>query len=96
MVSDDTPPAGLNGHRGVFVGPEHPYIRRGLPIDATAGVGHGTADLFVYQARAFLNQVAGIDELPPCASFNEGVQGLQVLEAVVQSAASRGAAVAVS
>ena len=47
----------------MFVGPEHPYIRQGLPIDAPAGVGHGTADMFVYQTRAFLNQIASIDVL---------------------------------
>jgi predicted dehydrogenase len=96
VISDSLPPAQSNGHRRVFVGPEHPYIHQGLPIDAPAGVGHGTADMFVYQTRAFLNQVAQIDELPPCASFADGLRGIQVLEAVAASANRQGATVQVA
>jgi predicted dehydrogenase len=96
VISDSVPPAKSNGHRRVFVGPEHPYIRQGLPVDAPAGVGHGTADMFVYQTRAFLNQIAAIDELPPCASFADGLRGIQVLEAVAASANRQGATVRVA
>jgi hypothetical protein len=52
--------------------------------------------MFVFQARAFLNQVAAIDELPPCASFAEGVHGLKVLEAVAASADRLGVTVQVT
>jgi predicted dehydrogenase len=96
VISDSLPPAKTNGHRRVFVGPEHPYIRQGLPVDAPAGVGLGTADLFVYQTRAFLNQVAAIDELPPCASFADGLHGIRVLEAVAASANGQGITVQVA
>ncbi|MDP9247112.1 MAG: Gfo/Idh/MocA family oxidoreductase [Candidatus Dormibacteraeota bacterium] len=96
VISDSLPPAKSNGHRRVFVGPEHPYIRQGLPVDAPAGVGHGTADMFVYQTRAFLNQVAAIDELPPCATFADGLRGIQVLEAVAASAKRQGVTVQVA
>ncbi|MBJ7599098.1 MAG: dehydrogenase [Candidatus Nephthysia bennettiae] len=96
VISDSLPPAKSNGHRRVFIGPEHPYIHLGLPVDAPGGVGHGTADMFVYQTRAFLNQVAKIDELPPCASFSEGLHGLEVLEAVAASASRQGATVQVA
>jgi hypothetical protein len=51
--------------------------------------------MFVYQTRAFLNQVAAIDELPPCASFAEGSHGIRVLEAVAASAKRQGATVQV-
>ena len=61
-----------------------------------AGVGHGTADMFVYQTRAFLNQIAAIDELPPCASFADGLRGIQVLEDVAVSANRQGAPVRVA
>ena len=42
----------------VPIGPDHPYITGGLPMDFP-GVGYGQNDLFAFQARAFLDQVAG-------------------------------------
>lgn len=82
------------GQQRVFVGPEHPYLRRGVPMDAP-GVGYGTGDLFVYQARAFLDQIVGLDSLPPCPSFHDAVRGQEVLDAVVESARGGGVAVKV-
>jgi predicted dehydrogenase len=93
-ISDFAPDADTNGHRQVFIGPRHPYIHNGLPMDSP-GAGHGTADLFTFQARSFLDQIAGIKELPPCASFDEGVHGLDVLAAVVESARIDGAKVTI-
>jgi hypothetical protein len=60
------------------------------------GIGVGQNDGFVFQARAFLEEVVGIDEadsLPRCASFDEGVHNMEVLAAVAESAATNGAAV---
>jgi predicted dehydrogenase len=88
-MSDDSAPAATRGHRTVFVGPEHPYVHNGLAMDSP-GVGVGTDDLFVYQARSFLDQIAGIKELPPCATFQEATRGLRVIEAVVASATDHG------
>jgi predicted dehydrogenase len=88
--------AGTRGFRRVIIGPDHPYVAGGLPMDAP-GVGLGQNEGFVYQARAFLEEVAGIDEadsLPRCASFDEGVHNMEVLAAVAESAAKGGAAVA--
>ncbi len=90
-------PSATNGYRRVNIGPDHPYVTGGLPMDAP-GVGLGQNDGFVYQARAFLEEVAGIDEarsLPRCASFAEGVHNMEVLAAVTESAANGGAAVEV-
>ena len=78
-------PSDANGFRRVIVGVEHPYISGGLAMDAT-GIGTGHNDSFVYQARAFLDEIAGLDELPRNASFAEGLHSLQVQEAVVRSA----------
>jgi predicted dehydrogenase len=78
----------------VLIGPEHPYIRGGLPMDA-GGVGHGVADLFAYQTRAFLDQIAGVGDLGPLPGFEAGLHGLQVVAAVTESAQSGGAAVKV-
>jgi hypothetical protein len=52
-------------------------------MDAT-GIGFGHNDSFVYQTRAFLDEIAGLDELPRNASFADGLHNLQVEEAVVR------------
>jgi predicted dehydrogenase len=91
---DGTPDGATQGYRQVLVGPAHPYLTGGLPMDFP-GVGYGQNDLFVFQARAFLEQVAGLDRLPPCPSFEEGLHNVRLLEAVVASARSGGGDVAV-
>src|SRR5680860_1212769 len=81
-----------NGYRQVILGPQHPYLSGGLAMDA-AGVGFGQNDTFVYQARAFLEEVAEIDEtssLPRCPTFDEGVHNMEVLAAVTESALNEG------
>jgi predicted dehydrogenase len=87
---DGYPPAATNGYRQVLIGPAHPYIAGGLPMDFPS-VSYGQNDQFVWQARAFLEQVAGIDGLPRMASFEDGLHNLHVLHAVVESAKSGGA-----
>lgn len=71
----------------MLIGPEHPYISGGLPMDA-GGVGHGVADLFGYQARAFLDQIAGIGDLGPLPGFEAGLHGLRLVAAITESAAT--------
>jgi predicted dehydrogenase len=91
-------PSGTRGYRRVIIGPDHPYFAGGLPMDAP-GVGVGQNDGFVFQARAFLEEVAGIDEadsLSRNASFDEGVHNMEILAAVAESAANDGAAVKVT
>jgi hypothetical protein len=86
------------GYRRMIIGPDHPYFAGGLPMDAP-GVGVGQNDGFVFQARAFLEEVAGIDEadsLPRNASFDEGVHNMEILAAVAESAVNGGAAVKVA
>jgi predicted dehydrogenase len=91
-------PIGTRGFRRVIIGPEHPYVAGGLPMDAP-GVGLGQNEGFAYQARAFLEEVAGMDEadsLPRCATFDEGVHNMEILAAVTVSAARGGVTVAVA
>ena len=57
-----------NGYRQVILGPEHPYLAGGLAMDAPS-VGFGQNDAFAYQARAFLEEVAGIDEASVAAAL---------------------------
>lgn len=88
----------LNGEKRVILGPEHPYFAGGLAMDAP-GVGIGQNEPFIYQARAFLDEVAGVPEerrLPACASFDEGVHAMRVIDAVAESATQHGRKVQVS
>ena len=96
-IADTTPAGPVNGSRQVLIGPDHPYMTRGLPMDFPS-VGHGQNDLFTFQARAFLDEIAGLDALaglPRCPSLAEGLHNLRVLDAVVASARRDGQAVAV-
>ena len=84
--------SGRNGYRTVNLGADHPYVAGGMPIDVS-GVGFGQNEGFACQARAFLEEVAGIPEeesLPRNASFDEGVHNMEILAAVAQSAAGNG------
>ena len=86
------------GYRTVALGPAHPHYAGGWAMDAP-GVGIGQNDLFVHQARAFLEEVAGIPEaesLPRCRAFDDGVHNMEFLAAVAASAARGGATVAVA
>jgi predicted dehydrogenase len=91
---DGAPAGPTQGFRQVLVGPAHPYLTGGIPMDFP-GVGYGQNDLFTFQSRAFLEQVAGLEGLPPLASFEEGLHNLRLLDAVVASAKAGGADVAI-
>jgi predicted dehydrogenase len=93
-VVDSTTDGATQGTRQVLVGPAHPYIAGGLPMDFPS-MNHGQNDLFTFQARAFLEQVAGLDRLPRCPTFEEGLHNLRLIDAVVTSAKSGGAEVTV-
>jgi predicted dehydrogenase len=90
---DNAPNPVTNGWRRVIVGPDHPYIAaaQSMPF---SGIGHGGQEFFTYQARAFLDEIAGLDRLPRQATFADGLRNMRVEEAIVKSAAT-GAAVAV-
>ncbi len=94
-IADQAPASEANGYRQVLIGPAHPYIARGLPMDFPS-VGHGQSDFFVFQARAFLDEIAGLDGLPHCPSLAEGLHNLRVLDAVVAAARGNGQAVRVT
>ena len=83
---DGAPDQTTNGYRRVLVGPSHPYFTKGMAMDFP-GCNYSQNDLFVFQARAFLEQVAGLDRLPPCPSFADGLRSLRVMRAIVELAA---------
>jgi len=80
-------PAAEQGYRRIALGNPHPYIAGGMPIDVS-GVGFGQNEGFLFQARAFLEEVAGLEEsvsLPRNADFHEGVHNMELLAAVAES-----------
>ena len=91
MLREDK--SGQTGFRTVLVGPEHPYVAGGVAIDAP-GIGVGQNDQFFFQNRAFLAEVAGLPEsekLPFCATFEDGLHNMQIIEAAIQSGRASGA-----
>ena len=90
--ADQGPAGTTNGYRTVLIGPQHPYLTRGMAMDFPS-VGHGQNDLFVWQARAFLDQVAGLGKLPPLPSLAHGLHNMEVQAAVTRSALNGGQAV---
>ncbi|POX37332.1 dehydrogenase [Streptomyces sp. Ru73] len=95
LFDDAQPDARTRGARRIIAGPHLPYFTGGYPMEAP-GVGGGNAELFTYQARAFLDQVAGVaDPLPACASFADALRTMEIIQAVVESARKDGAAVPV-
>jgi len=84
--------AKTNGYRSVLIGPQHPGIEKGIPMDFPS-VGHGQNDLFAWQCRAFLDQVAGLGRLAPLPSLADGLHNLEIQAAVTQSALNDGRAV---
>ena len=91
---DGGPDHVTQGYRQVLIGPDHPYIAGGLPMDFP-GVNYGQNDLFTFQARAFLEQVAGVEGLPRTPSLEHGLRNLRLQAAVVRSAGNGGCEVAV-
>ncbi len=89
------PAAGTGGVRQLIVGPQMPYFRGGYPMQAP-GVGGGNAEMFTYQCRAFLDQIAGTpDPVPANARFADGLHTMEIIQAVVQSSKTGGASVPV-
>ncbi|MFI9780786.1 Gfo/Idh/MocA family protein [Streptomyces sp. NPDC051956] len=90
---DAQPDARTRGARQVITGPQLPYFRGGFPMEAP-GVGGGNAENFTFQARAFLDQVAGVAEpLPTCATFADALRTMEIIQAVVTSARTGGTVV---
>ncbi|SED22471.1 Gfo/Idh/MocA family protein [Streptomyces melanosporofaciens] len=91
LFDDAQPEARTRGARHIIAGPQLPYFAGGYPMEAP-GVGGGNAEMFTYQARAFLDQVAGVTEpLPACATFADALRTMEIIQAVVASSRNGGA-----
>jgi len=93
--ADRGPDGKTNGSRTVLIGPQHPGIDKGIAMDFPS-VGHGQNDLFAWQARAFLDQVAGLGKLAPLPSLAHGLHNMEIQAAVTQSALNGGQAVSLA
>lgn len=94
-LDDTASPQGLRGPKQVLSNPTFPYFRGGSSMDF-AGVGSTQIEQFTYQARAFLDQVIGLDEgLPPVPGFAHGYRAMRILDAVARSAGAGGATVGI-
>ena len=60
------------------------------------GVNYGQNDLFTFETRAFLEQIADVGTLPRVPNFAHGLRNLRLLDAVVRSAQAGGMGVSVS
>jgi predicted dehydrogenase len=95
VFDDSQPDARTRGARQIIAGPQMPYFQGGYPMEAP-GVGGGNAEMFTYQARAFLDQVAGVtDPIPACATFADALRTMEIIQTVVESSRNGGAAVTV-
>ena len=93
--ADHGPDRKTNGTRTVLIVPQHPGIDKGIAMDFPS-VGHGQNDLFAWQARAFLDQVAGLGRLAPLPSLADGLHNMEIQAAVTQSALNDGQAVSLA
>lgn len=91
--NDSAAPADTAGPRTVVINAHTPNYPGSLAMDAP-GVGYNYNQNFAFQARAFLEQIAGIKgHLEPCATFADGLHTLKVIAAIAESADSNGAEV---
>ncbi|MCT1557563.1 Gfo/Idh/MocA family oxidoreductase [Helcobacillus massiliensis] len=100
-MHDPQPEYGTNGPRNILVGPKHRYVTAGSAMDFE-GVGFSQVDQFIFQNRAFLEQIVAQrtgepfpNALPTCPTFADGVHTMLVLDAVARSAAAGGTTVKV-
>ncbi len=81
--------------RRMMVGIDDPVEYGQAPTGAGAGLGSGIVDWFAIQTAAFVQEVAGCLDLPPCQSMAGELHTARVLDAVVRSAATGGQPVSV-
>ncbi|MEU9291191.1 hypothetical protein AB0D57_42875 [Streptomyces sp. NPDC048275] len=89
--ADCSLPAATNGYRQVVTGPQRAHrvrVADGLP--QRRPLGHRQNSIFVWQARAFLEQIADLNRLPRCPTLADGPHNLHVLDAIVASTTSDG------
>ncbi|ORC15994.1 MULTISPECIES: Gfo/Idh/MocA family protein [Rothia] len=93
IYNDSAAPADTAGPRTVVINAHTPNYPGSLAMDAP-GVGYNYNQNFAFQARAFLEQIAGIEgHLQPCATFADGLHTLKVIAAIAESADLNGAEV---
>lgn len=91
IVSDTQPSGNTRGDRVVYVGPGTARVFDDAVPMPGGNISFGYGDLFIYQIRAFLDQILGRESiLPPCATFADGLHTMRVCDAIARSAADEG------
>ena len=91
IVSDKQVTGNTQGDRVVYVSPGTARVFDDAVPMPGGNISFGYGDLFIYQTRAFLDQVLGREStLPPCATFADGLHTMRVCDAIVRSAAAEG------
>lgn len=91
IVSDNSPDAATRGDRVVYVAPGTSQVFADSVPMPGGNISFGYGDLFIYQIRAFLDEiVGGGSTLPKNATFADGLHTMKVVEAVKRSHAEDG------
>ena len=91
IVSDTQPSGNTRGDRVVYVGPGTARVFDDAVPMPGGNISFGYGDLFIYQIRAFLDQILGRESiLPPCATFADGLHTMRVCDAIARSATDEG------
>lgn len=73
------------GWKTVIAGPGFPYYGGGLAWQG-GGLSYGYSDIFIFQIRAFLDQILGSeDPLPACGTFAEGLHTMRLIDQIAES-----------
>lgn len=96
IINDTQPSPETRGDRVVYVGPGTASVFDDAVPMPGGNISFGYGDLFIYQARAFLDQILERESrLPRCASFEDGLHTMRVLDAITRSHRENGTSVTV-
>lgn len=91
IVNDNQPDSRTRGDRTVYVAPGTAAVFDDAVPMPGGNISFGYGDLFVYQVRAFLDEVLGREsKLPRNASFADGLHTMKVLDAITRCARDEG------
>lgn len=96
IISDNQPDARTRGDRVVYVSPGTAAVFDDAVPMPGGNISFGYGDLFIYEVRAFLDEVLGRDSvLPHNATFADGLHTMKIVDAIMRCAQNEGRVTAV-
>ena len=96
IVNDMQPSDHTRGDRVVYVAPNTADVFDDAVPMPGGNIAFGYGDLFVYEIRAFIDEILGKESvLPRNASFADGLHTMKVLDAVTRSHADGGRSISI-